>query len=104
MLKKETRAVLDTAKGNGWVMEPDANAILQSYGIRVPRFTRAMTMEEALQWSQRSFPLESSINQMSGEWFQELTVMKSFMTPLSGSVKWKHLPVCWWRKWLQGWS
>ena len=62
MLKKETRAVLDTAKGNGWVMEPDANAILQSYGIRVPRFTRAMTMEEALQFVRKhGFPVVAKV-------------------------------------------
>jgi succinyl-CoA synthetase beta subunit len=62
MLKKETRAVLDSAKGNGWVLEPDAKALLQSYGIGVPLFTRAVNMEEALQFVRKhGFPVVAKV-------------------------------------------
>ena len=76
MLKKETNASLDAAKSNGWVLEPDAKALLRSYGIDVPRFTWAVNLEEALQFvREHGYPVVAKVvspkilhNQIWGEW------------------------------------
>jgi len=62
MLKQEAMKVLDTARTNGWVLEPDAKALLRSYGIIVPRFTWAVNLEEALQFvREHGFPVVAKV-------------------------------------------
>ena len=51
MLKKEILDILAGAGKTGWVMEPDAKGLLALAGLMVPRFTRAMTLEEALHFA-----------------------------------------------------
>jgi succinyl-CoA synthetase beta subunit len=47
MLKRKTQASLEASKAYGWVLEPDAKAMLKEKGLPVPRFARAGTREEA---------------------------------------------------------
>ena len=47
MLSRKTQARLEAAKGRGWVLEPDAKAMLKERGLPVPRFARAATRDEA---------------------------------------------------------
>jgi len=51
VLKKEILDILAGAGKTGWVLEPDAKGLLALAGLMVPRFTRAMTLEEALQFA-----------------------------------------------------
>ncbi len=62
MLKKEITEILEASRQNGWVLEPDAKALLRSYGIGVPRFVCAVGMEEALQFVlKHGFPVVAKI-------------------------------------------
>jgi succinyl-CoA synthetase beta subunit len=47
MLKQKIRACLEASKARGWVLEPDAKAMLKEKGLPVPRFARAANREEA---------------------------------------------------------
>jgi acyl-CoA synthetase (NDP forming) len=62
MLKKEIGKTLEAARPNGWVLEPDAKAILDAYGIKIPRFVRAAQWEEALPFVRdHGFPLVAKV-------------------------------------------
>lgn len=62
MLKKEIMTVLDKARSIGWVLEPDAKAVLRSYGITVPRFAWAVDQEEALRFvREHGFPVVAKV-------------------------------------------
>jgi len=62
MLKKQIKETLEASKHNGWVLEPDAKALLHSYGIGVPRFTWAVNMDEALQFvREHGFPVVAKV-------------------------------------------
>lgn len=62
MLKKEIRETLERSRDNGWVLEPDAKALLRSYGIGVPRFTWAINVEEALLFVRKhGFPVVAKV-------------------------------------------
>jgi hypothetical protein len=49
MLSGSVTAILDNARPNGWVMEPEALRLLQGAGVDVPRFAWARSQAEALQ-------------------------------------------------------
>lgn len=62
MLKKEIRDVLEASKGQGWVLEPDAKRILSAYGIDVPQFTWARSLQDALQFARElGYPLAAKV-------------------------------------------
>lgn len=61
MLKRFAHAI-EAARPNGWLMEPEAKNILQQAGIEVPRFIWARTMEEALEFAERTgYPLAAKV-------------------------------------------
>jgi succinyl-CoA synthetase beta subunit len=47
MLMEEIHKILDRAKKDGWVMEPEAKLLLSNAGIEVPRFRWTQVLEEA---------------------------------------------------------
>ncbi len=47
MLKKKIRAVIDAYKKSGWVLEPDAKAIMKSQGLDIPDFVLTDSFEKA---------------------------------------------------------
>ncbi len=49
MLSGPVTAILDNARPDGWVMEPEALRLLQGAGVEVARFTWARSQAEALQ-------------------------------------------------------
>ncbi len=51
MLTKRTKKILQDAKRNGWVLEPDAKQILAMAGADVPRFMLATKNTEALSFA-----------------------------------------------------
>ena len=48
MLKAETADIIEAARKDGWVLEPEALRLLQSVGVPVPRFAWARSRPEAL--------------------------------------------------------
>jgi succinyl-CoA synthetase beta subunit len=62
MLKREIKEILHASRPHGWVLEPEAKNILRSYGIDVPRFTWAATLEEALHFvREHGFPVVAKV-------------------------------------------
>ncbi|MFA5905740.1 MAG: acetate--CoA ligase family protein [Desulfobacula sp.] len=47
MLKKKIRTVIDAYKDLGWVLEPDAKAIMKSQGLDIPEFVLTGSFEKA---------------------------------------------------------
>lgn len=48
MLTDQMVAILDAAKTDGWVLEPDAKQLLKLAGLSVPNFTLAATVDDAV--------------------------------------------------------
>lgn len=62
MLKKETIEVIERSKEQSWILEPDAKRILSTYGIDVPKFVRAGSLEEAFQFIEKhGYPVVAKI-------------------------------------------
>jgi acyl-CoA synthetase (NDP forming) len=49
--RAETRKIIDAARADGWVLEPDAKRLFAIAGFKVPRFTLARTEEEAIRFA-----------------------------------------------------
>ncbi len=47
MLKKKIRTIIDAYKHMGWVLEPDAKAIMKSQGLDIPDFVLTDSFEKA---------------------------------------------------------
>jgi len=47
MLKKKIRTIIDAYKNLGWVLEPDAKAIMKSQGLDIPEFVLTDSFEKA---------------------------------------------------------
>ncbi len=47
MLGPEQKAILESSRGAGWVLEPEAKRLLALAGLQVPRFRWVRTLEEA---------------------------------------------------------
>lgn len=47
MLKKKIRAIIEAHKNLGWVLEPDAKAIMKSQGLDIPEFVLTGSFEKA---------------------------------------------------------
>jgi succinyl-CoA synthetase beta subunit len=62
MLTQEMKDIIDNARGDGWVMEPEAKRLLQLAGITVPRFFTAASLPEAMAAANRiGYPLVAKI-------------------------------------------
>lgn len=62
MLKKGNKEILDASRNNGWVLEPDAKTILHSYGIGVPQFIWARSLEGAREFVRKyGFPVVGKV-------------------------------------------
>ncbi|KPJ78155.1 MAG: hypothetical protein AMJ54_04845 [Deltaproteobacteria bacterium SG8_13] len=58
MLTDEMKAILDDARKQGWVLEPEAKRLLSLAGIDVPRFVWVHDKDQALQAAERAgFPI-----------------------------------------------
>lgn len=47
MLKKKIRTIIDTYKASGWVLEPDAKAIMKTQGLDIPDFVLTGSFDKA---------------------------------------------------------
>lgn len=54
MLDKEIYKIIETSKPLGWVLEPDAKALMQSQGFDIPDFILTNSFEQANQFMQAS--------------------------------------------------
>ena len=62
MLTDEMLAILDGAKGSGWVLEPEAKRLLSLAGIEVPPFAWVRSEGEAIEAAGRiGFPLAAKV-------------------------------------------
>jgi succinyl-CoA synthetase beta subunit len=62
MLTREMKTIIENARGDGWVLEPDAKRLLQLAGIAVPRFFTAASLPEATAAADRiGYPLVAKI-------------------------------------------
>ncbi|MDI6725406.1 MAG: acetate--CoA ligase family protein [Smithellaceae bacterium] len=58
----EIHAIIENARADGWVLEPDAKRIFSLAGFTVPRFTLARTPEEALRFAREiGYPVVAKI-------------------------------------------
>ena len=48
MLTRDVRKIVDNAREDGWIMEPDAKRLLSLAGLNVPEFVLAGSVEEAV--------------------------------------------------------
>ena len=49
--RPEMRRIIEAARTDGWVLEPDAKRLFTIAGFKVPRFTLARTEEEAIRFA-----------------------------------------------------
>ena len=62
MLIKEITDILSAAKGQGWVLEPEAKRIFSRVGLDVPRFLWTTQLEEALRFAaEAGYPLVGKV-------------------------------------------
>lgn len=62
MLRKDIADILKRSSGHGWIMEPEAKALLSIAGIDVPRFAWAKDLETALSFAGRvGYPVVAKI-------------------------------------------
>jgi acyl-CoA synthetase (NDP forming) len=62
VLRKGIKEMLVASRRNGWVLEPDAKTILHSYGIGVPQFIWARSLEEAREFVRKyGFPVVGKV-------------------------------------------
>jgi len=50
--RSEMHRIIEAARADGWVLEPDAKRIFAIAGFKVPRFTLARTPEEAIRFAE----------------------------------------------------
>ncbi|MGD8520874.1 MAG: acetate--CoA ligase family protein [Desulfobacterales bacterium] len=62
MLNEEIKNILGHSQKHGWVLEPDAKRLLKLAGIKVPKFSRATTIDDALDFShQNGYPVVAKV-------------------------------------------
>jgi acyl-CoA synthetase (NDP forming) len=49
--RSEMRRIIEAARADGWVLEPDAKRLFTLAGFKAPRFTLARTVEEAIRFA-----------------------------------------------------
>ncbi len=58
----EMRAIIESAREDGWILEPDAKRLFSLAGLTVPRFALVQTPQEALCFAQEiGYPLVAKI-------------------------------------------
>jgi acyl-CoA synthetase (NDP forming) len=50
--RSEMLRIIEAARADGWVLEPDAKRLFAIAGFEVPRFTLARTLEEAIRFAE----------------------------------------------------
>jgi len=62
MLNEEIKNILDHSQKHGWVLEPDAKRLLKLVGIKVPKFSWATTIDDALGFAhQNKYPVVAKV-------------------------------------------
>lgn len=62
MIDEKAKKVLSDSAKQGWVLEPDAKAMLKSAGMTVPQFTLAKTIDDARQFvDKNNYPVVAKI-------------------------------------------
>ncbi len=60
--RSEMRRVIEAARDDGWVLEPDAKRLFALAGFAVPRFTLARTAEEAVRFAEEmGYPVVAKV-------------------------------------------
>ncbi|MCP4371237.1 MAG: acetyl-CoA synthetase [Deltaproteobacteria bacterium] len=54
MLKKNSKKIIEESKSSGWVLEPDAKALMKLQGLDIPDFILTHSFEEANQFLKTS--------------------------------------------------
>jgi len=54
MLKKNSKKIIEESKSLGWVLEPDAKALMKLQGLEIPDFILTHSFEEADQFLKKS--------------------------------------------------
>jgi acyl-CoA synthetase (NDP forming) len=62
VLNQEIKNILNHSKKHGWVLEPDAKRLLRFAGIKVPKFFRAHTVDDAFDFAHKNnYPLVAKV-------------------------------------------
>jgi acyl-CoA synthetase (NDP forming) len=62
MLNEEIKNILGRSKKHGWILEPDAKRLLKLAGIKVPKFSWATTIDDALGFAHNNkYPLVAKV-------------------------------------------
>ena len=60
--RSEMRRIIEAARADGWVLEPDAKRLFRLAGFDVPRFTLARTPEEAIRFAREiGYPVVAKV-------------------------------------------
>ena len=62
MLNEKVKAIIEAAKPDGWVLEPEAKRLMGLYGIEMPPYVWVRTPEDVAAAAERlKFPLAAKV-------------------------------------------